>query len=165
MSISNDQVVSFHYRLSEVGGELLESSYEAEPTLYLHGHSNILPALETAIEGKSVGDKMTIELSPEEGYGVRKENATQRIPVKHLIGFEKLKNKLKPGMTVAVNTQQGPWEAIVLKVGKFNVDIDSNHPLAGKQLSFEIEIVDVRNATDEELAHGHAHGVGGHQHS
>ena len=67
-------------------------------------------------------------------------------------------------MTVQVNTQHGPWDAVVLKVGKFNVDIDSNHPLAGKTLSFEIEVVEVRDATSEELAHGHAHGAGGHHH-
>jgi len=164
MAISANSVVSFHYRLNEVGGELLETSYDGEPTLYLHGHNNLLPALESEIEGKNTGDKLTIELSPEQGYGLRKEGAVQRIPVKHLLDHEKLKNRLKPGMKVAINTQHGPWEAVVLKVGKFNVDIDSNHPLAGKQLSFEIEIVDVRDATAEELAHGHAHGVGGHNH-
>ncbi len=164
MSISADTVVSFHYRLSETGGDLLESSYDDEPTLYLHGHSNLLPALEAALEGKEKGDKVNVSVSPEQGYGVRREGAVQRIPVKHLLDHEKLKGKLKPGMKVAINTQQGPWEAIVLKVGKFNVDIDSNHPLAGKHLDFELEVTDVRAATADELAHGHAHGVGGHHH-
>ena len=88
----------------------------------------------------------------------------QRIPIKHLHNHEKLKNKIKVGMTVQVNTQNGPWDAVVLKVGKFNVDIDSNHPLAGKTLTFALEVVDVRDATPEELSHGHAHGVGGHHH-
>ena len=164
MQIGADKVVSFHYRLSETNGELLESSHDAEPTLYLHGHSNLLAAMEQAMEGKQAGDKFTVELTPEQGYGQRKEGAVQRIPIKHLLDYAKLKNKLKPGMKVAVNTEHGPWEAVVLKVGKFNVDIDSNHPLAGKQLTFEIEVVDVREATEEELAHGHAHGVGGHHH-
>lgn len=164
MQVSADKVVSFHYKLSKKDGELLESSYEAEPTLYLHGHNNLLAALEAALEGQEDGAKLTVSLTPEEGYGLRQEGATQRIPIKHLQDYAKIKNKLKPGMRVAVNTAHGPWDAIVLKVGKFNVDIDSNHPLAGLDLEFEIEIVEVRAATDEELAHGHAHGVGGHHH-
>lgn len=164
MHISADSVVSFHYRLSETGGELLESSYEADPTLYLHGHNNLLPALEDALAGKQLGDKLSLDLSPEQAYGLRNEGATQRIPIKHLHNYAAIKNKLKPGMRVAVNTQNGPWDALVLKVGKFNVDIDSNHPLAGKSLTFEIEIVEVRAATADELAHGHAHGAGGHHH-
>lgn len=164
MQIEADSVVSFHYRLSEVGGELLESSYDAEPTLYLHGHGNLLPALEEALNGRQAGDKASINLEPEQAYGQRKEGATQRIPIKHLQNHSAVKNKLKPGMRVAVNTEHGPWDAVVLKVGKFNVDIDSNHPLAGKSLTFEVEIVDVRVATGDELAHGHAHGAGGHHH-
>lgn len=164
MQITTDSVVSFHYRLSETHGELLESSYDGEPTLYLQGHDNLLPALEEALVGKQAGDKVSVQLAPEQAYGLRKEGATQRIPIKHLHNYAAIKNKLKPGMKVAVNTQQGPWDAVVLKVGKFNVDIDSNHPLAGKELTFEVEIVDVRAATDDELAHGHAHGVGGHHH-
>lgn len=164
MSVSANKVVSFHYRLHQVDGELLEESYGAEPTLYLHGHNNLLAALEEAMEGKNIGDKFEVTLTPEQGYGQRREGAVQRVPIKHLHEHEKLKNRLKPGMKVAVNTQHGPWEAVVLKVGKFNVDIDSNHPLAGKHLKFEIEIADLRDATEEELAHGHAHGVGGHNH-
>ena len=131
MQISADKVVSFHYRLSETGGELLESSHDADPTLYLHGHNNLLAALEAALDGKSKGDKVSVSISPEEGYGQRREGATQRIPIKHLHNHKQLQNKLKPGMKVVVNTEHGPWEAVVLKVGKFNVDIDSNHPLAG----------------------------------
>lgn len=164
MHITADNVVSFHYRLSETQGELLESSENAEPTLYLHGHGNLLPGLEEALEGKQAGDKFEVNLTPEQGYGQRKEGAIQRIPIKHLRDHAALKNKLKPGMRVAVNTEQGPWDAVVMKVGKFNVDIDSNHPLAGKELTFAIEVVDVRAATADELAHGHAHGAGGHHH-
>jgi FKBP-type peptidyl-prolyl cis-trans isomerase SlyD len=156
MQISADKVVSFHYNLNDSDGSLLET--------YLHGHSNILASLEDALDGKSVGDKINVTLSPEQAYGVRKEGAVQRIPIKHLHNHAALKNKLKPGARVVVNTQHGPWEALVLKVGKFNVDIDSNHPLAGKTLSFEIEVLAVREATSEELAHGHAHGAGGHNH-
>jgi FKBP-type peptidyl-prolyl cis-trans isomerase SlyD len=164
MQVSTDKVVSFHYNLNDADGTQLETSYDSEPTLYLHGHSNILASLEDALEAKVAGDKVNITLEPAQAYGERKEGAVQRIPIKHLHNHAALKNKLKPGSRVVVNTQHGPWEAVVLKVGKFNVDIDSNHPLAGKTLSFEIEIVSVREATSEELAHGHAHGAGGHNH-
>lgn len=164
MQISAEKVVSFHYNLKDVDGTLLETSYDADPTLYLHGHNNILASLESALEAKILGDKVNVTLAPEQAYGERKEGAVQRIPIKHLHNHAALKNKLKPGARVLVNTQQGPWEAVVLKVGKFNVDIDSNHPLAGKTLTFEIEISAVRDATSEELAHGHAHGAGGHHH-
>lgn len=164
MQISTDKVVSFHYNLKDTDGTLLETSYDSDPTLYLHGHSNILAALESELDAKAVGDKVNVTLTADQAYGERKEGAVQRIPIKHLHNHAALKNKLKPGSKVLVNTQHGPWEAIVLKVGKFNVDIDSNHPLAGKTLAFEIEVVDVRDATSEELAHGHAHGAGGHHH-
>ena len=164
MQISADSVVSFHYNLKDADGTLLETSYDSDPTLYLHGHSNILSGLEEPLESKTVGDKVSVTLAPDQAYGERKEGAVQRIPIKHLHNHAALKNKLKPGSRVTVNTQHGPWDAVVLKVGKFNVDIDSNHPLAGKTLNFEIEVVDVREATAEELAHGHAHGAGGHHH-
>ena len=164
MQIADNKVVSFHYRLNDVDGALLESSYDAEATLYLHGHNNILPALEEALAGKLVGDNIAVTLAPEQAYGLRREGATQRIPIKHLHEQSAAKNKLKPGALVLVNTPNGPWEAIVLKVGKFNVDIDSNHPLAGKTLTFEVEIKDVRDATEDEIQHGHAHGAGGHHH-
>lgn len=163
MQISANKVVSFHYRLNDAQGSQLESSYGAEPTVYLHGYSNLLAALEEAMLGKLAGDKINITLNPQQAYGDRREGAIQRIPIKHLKDAP-AKNKLKPGAIVRVNTPNGPWEALVLKVGKFNVDIDSNHPLAGKTLSFDIEIVDVRDATEGELSHGHVHGVGGHHH-
>ena len=165
MQISADKVVSFHYNLTDVDGTLLETSYDTEPTLYLHGHQNILVGLENELEGKAVGDKIQVTLASGQAYGERKEGAVQRVPIKHLHNHAAVKNKLKPGSRVSVNTQHGPWEAVVLKVGKFNVDIDSNHPLAGKTLSFEIEVHAIREATSEELAHGHAHGAGGHNHT
>jgi FKBP-type peptidyl-prolyl cis-trans isomerase SlyD len=165
MQISADKVVSFHYNLTDVDGTLLETSYDNDPTLYLHGHQNILPGLEIELEGKSVGEKIQVTLTADQAYGERKEGAVQRVPIKHLHNHAAVKNKLKPGSRVSVNTQHGPWEAVVLKVGKFNVDIDSNHPLAGKTLTFEIEVHAIREATSDELAHGHAHGAGGHNHA
>lgn len=160
MQISTDKVVSFHYRLSEAGGEPFENSHDSHPVLYLHGHRGMLPGLEEALEGKQAGDNLSVTLSPEKAYGKRREGAQQRVARKHVL----TKGKLKPGMVVQIRTDHGPQEATVIKMGLKNVDVDSNHPLAGKTLTFEVDIVDVRDATAEELAHGHAHGVGGHQH-
>lgn len=160
MQIERDTVVYFHYTLSQVGGEQLEASDDTEPMTYLHGHNNILPALEKAMLGKQAGDALQVTLEPHEAYGERRDGAAQRVPIKHLHH----QGRLRPGMTVRLNTDQGPRPVRVVKVGKFNVDVDTNHPLAGLSLSFAIRIVDVRAATPEELAHGHVHGPGGHAH-
>jgi FKBP-type peptidyl-prolyl cis-trans isomerase SlyD len=160
MQIEQDKVVSFHYTLSMVDGEQLESSEKAEPMTYLYGHGNILKALEYAMKGKQAGDTLQVTLAPGEAYGARHEDAEQRVPIKHVI----YSDKLRPGMSVKINTEKGPRDVRVTKVGKFNVDVDTNHPLAGLSLSFDVEIVAVREATAEEIAHRHVHGAGGHQH-
>ena len=146
MNIAKDSVVQFNYNLKDDQGNDIETTTGGEPMAYLHGHGNIIPGLEQALEGKAVGE--------------RKENAQQRIPLKHLQGAR----KWKPGMMAVVETEQGYRQVTVVKVGKFNADVDTNHPLAGKTLVFDIDVVDVREATAEEKAHGHAHGVGGHHH-
>ncbi len=163
MPIAKNTVVQFHYRLSHDGQEL-ESSHGEDPVAYLHGHGNIISGLEKVMEGKEAGDVYTAEVKATEAYGLRQEGSTQRIPIKHLAGNKKQLARLKPGMTVTINTEQGARQATVLKAGKFNVDVDTNHPLAGKDLSFDIEIVALREASEDEISHGHAHGVGGHHH-
>jgi FKBP-type peptidyl-prolyl cis-trans isomerase SlyD len=164
MSIAKNSVVNFHYRLSETGGEELETTRGGDPVLFLVGYKNLLEGLDKAFEGKSQGDVFTVSLTAENAYGLRRDDATMRVPQKHLNDFKKLKNKLRPGMKVSLNTEHGPRDVIVVKAGKFNVDIDINHPYAGKDLNFDIEIIDVREGTDDEITHGHAHGVGGHHH-
>lgn len=161
MHVESNKVVSFHYQLSEAGGALIEKTPAEQPAIYLHGHQNILPAMEEAFSGKSKGATFQIELSAAQAYGELQPNRQQRVPLKHLV---QAKQKLRPGQIVQVNTAEGHFDARVVKVGKFNVDIDSNHPLAGMDLLFDIEIVDIREATEQELAHGHAHGPGGHNH-
>jgi FKBP-type peptidyl-prolyl cis-trans isomerase SlyD len=166
MKIKHNAVVRFHYRLrDEATGDELENSHGDEPNTYMHGRKTIVPGLETAMTAKEVGDTFSVTLPPEEGFGVRHEGQQQRVPLKHLMG-QAQNNKKKPivGDIVSVNTNSGPRQATVTKVGKFNVDLDANHPLAGKTLTFEIEVVEVREATQEELDHGHSHGPGGHQH-
>jgi FKBP-type peptidyl-prolyl cis-trans isomerase SlyD len=160
MSISNNDVVQFHYTLKSESGDTLESSREGEPLVYLHGHGNMIPGLEKAITGKKAGDSFNVIVPPEDAYGPRQDDAIQRIPVKHLHGAK----TWKAGMTAIVETNHGPRQVQVVKVGKFMADVDVNHPLAGKTLSFDVEILDVRAASEEELAHGHVHGEGGHHH-
>jgi FKBP-type peptidyl-prolyl cis-trans isomerase SlyD len=120
-----------------------------------------MPALEKALEGKTSGDELEVTLEPKDAYGERIEGRIQRVPIKHLANIPK---RIRPGMAVQVNTENGVRSATVLKAGKFNVDVDTNHPLAGKALTFKITIVDLRDATADEIAHGHAHGPGGHHH-
>jgi FKBP-type peptidyl-prolyl cis-trans isomerase SlyD len=160
MTIGDDSVVSFHYKLSDDTGTFNESSEEGSPVVYMHGHNNIVPGLEKQLAGKKSGDKLTATVTPGEGYGQRNENAVQRVPVKHLA----TKGPFTVGQTVIVNTREGGRQARVVKVGHFNVDLDLNHPLAGRTLTFDVEIVEVRAATEQELAHGHAHGPHGHDH-
>ncbi len=160
MNISHNKVVSFHYSLSDDQGQMLETSRTGDPTLFLVGANNVLPGLEQALLGKEVGDKVEGTLEPHLAYGVRNENKTDRISAKYL----KHEDKLTPGKIVRINTDKGMRTATIIKIGKFSVDIDLNHPLAGKTITFDVEIVDIREATAEEIAHRHAHGIGGHQH-
>lgn len=160
MQIEKNKVVQFTYKLSDEAGQLLEASEDGQPVAYLHGHNNMLPGLENKLEGRSAGESFEITLAPADAYGERREDSEQRVPVKHLQGAK----KWKPGMIATVQTDQGARQVTVVKLGKFMVTVDTNHPFAGKTLNFDINILDVRDATDEEVAHGHAHGVGGHQH-
>lgn len=160
MNIANDCVVQFHYTLKDEAGAEIESTRNGRPMAYLHGHRNIIPGLEQALAGKAAGDKLTVTVPPEQAYGERQEGRVQRVSLKHLQGAK----VWKPGMVALIHTQQGPIHVTVVKVGRFNADVDLNHPMAGKTLTFDVEVVDVRAATPEEVAHGHVHGEGGHHH-
>lgn len=160
IEIADDKVVTFHYRLRDAEGTFSESSEGNTPVVYLHGHGNIVPGLEKQLAGRSGGDKLTATVAPEEAYGAHDPNGIQRVPIKRLGSA----GRLVAGQMVAINTDAGVRHARVVKVGHFNVDLDLNHPLAGKTLIFDIEVVGVREATPEELEHGHAHGPEGHAH-
>lgn len=166
--IAANKVVAFHYQLCEVDGAgdrgpWLEKSHDREPLYYLHGFHNVIVGLENAMAGKSVGDCIEITLNPEQAYGPLRPNAVQRVPLKH-IGLPKGQRKPIPGMIVTVRTEQGMKQVIVRKCGKFNVDVDFNHPYAGKVLFYKVDIVAIRDASAEEISHGHVHGPGGHKH-
>ena len=160
MQISHHKVVSFHYTLLDSDGHTIETTRDGEPTLFLVGADNVLPGLEQAMQGKTVGDVFSVTLGPERAYGLRDDSRKDRISAKYL----KHEGKLLPGKIVRINTDQGIKTATVIKVGKFNVDVDLNHPLAGQTITFDLEIMDIRDASQEEIDHGHAHGIGGHHH-
>lgn len=164
MQIEKDRVVAFHYRLSAADTGLIEDSRQGEPLLYLHGRGGLIAGLENALAGRKAGDSFNVTLPPEQAYGLRSESAVQRIPKSHVIGAGKRKLDFRPGMAVQVNTGSGQRTVIVTKVGLKTLDVDANHPLAGRTLSFEIDVIDVREASADELAHGHAHGPEGHAH-
>lgn len=156
MEIENQRVVLIHYTLKNDQGEVLDSSAGGEPLAYLHGMGNIVPGLEKALTGKKAGDKLHAKVPPEEGYGRRDEKLIQQVPRRAFQGVR----ELKPGMRF--NSQTGP--VTITRVMGDMVTIDGNHALADETLNFEIEVTQVREATGEELAHGHVHGPGGHHH-
>ena len=165
MQAEKDKVVSFHYRVSEVRvnedrGAEVETSRGRAPMAFLFGHGNIIPGLEQAIAGRAAGDTFDAVIDAEQAYGKRREDFVQRVPKKYFRDAA----QLKPGMATTLSTREGPRSVTVLKVGSSVVDVDLNHPLAGKTLSFEVEIVDVRDAAEEEIVHGHAHGIDGAHH-
>lgn len=162
MKIEKDRVVLFHYIVSEVGNDdaaEMESSRDRDPMAILAGHGNVIPGLEKAIEGREAGERFEVDVVAADAYGERREGLGQRVPKKHFAG-----QRLEPGMQVVLNTNFGPRAVTIQKVGMSVVDVDLNHPMAGKDLHFDVEIVEVREASPEEIAHGHVHGAGGHQH-
>jgi len=160
MQIAQDAVVSIHYTLTNDQGETLDSSVGGEPLAYLQGHGNLIPGLENALHGRQAGDKLTVKVSPAEGYGEYDKNLVQRVPRRSFHGIA----DVRVGMQFQMQSAQGPRAVTVTQVIGDMVTVDGNHELAGQTLNFEVEIVEVRDATQEELQHGHVHGPGGHHH-
>lgn len=160
MAIAQNSVVSFDYTLRNDAGEILDSSDGGEPLMYLHGHGNIVVGLEKAMNGKKTGDHFSVTVTPEEGYGQRREELKQTVPRTAFEGIE----KIEAGMHFNAESDAGPMSVVVTDVTDDTVTVDGNHPLAGQTLNFVVEIGEVRYATEEELEHGHAHGAGGHNH-
>ena len=163
MRITADTVVTFHYVLKNDNGDILDQSNEERgPISILQGHGNIIPGLEEELMGKFKGESFSTVVEPTKGYGEYQDSAVHVVP---LSGFKgEGDEQLQPGMQVQVETNQGPAVATVTNIQGEDVTLDLNHPLAGENLHFEIEITDVREAEQDEISHGHAHGVGGHQH-
>lgn len=160
MSISQDQVVSIHYTLTDDEGAVIDSSAAGEPLAYLHGHGNLIPGLERELTGKRAGDKLQVKIAPADAYGEYDAALVQRVPRRALKGV----SDVRVGLRLQAQTPDGPRALTVTQVNGDMVTLDGNHPLAGKHLNFAVEVAEVRAATAEELAHGHVHGPGGHHH-
>jgi FKBP-type peptidyl-prolyl cis-trans isomerase SlyD len=159
MQISKEKVVSIHYTLRDNSGTILDSSEGNNPLLYIQGIGNLIPGMEEGLEGKAKGDKVEIKVSPEKGYGVRNDQLIQKVPLTAFGGQE-----VRKGMQFQAGTDHGSQVVTVTEVGLDSITVDGNHPLAGVELNFSVEVVEVREATSEELSHGHVHGPGGHHH-
>jgi FKBP-type peptidyl-prolyl cis-trans isomerase SlyD len=156
MQISKHKVAAIHYTLRDNEGTIIDSSEGRDPLQYLHGAGNLIPGMEEGLEGKAKGEKLNLTIDPEKGYGEKDETLIQKVP-RSAFGDQ----EVKPGMRFSTN--QG-GVVTVTNVNLDSITVDGNHPLAGVPLNFAVEIVEVRNATDEEITHGHVHGPGGHHH-
>lgn len=156
-SIASDKVASIHFTLKNAEGNVLDTSIGEQPLVYLQGHQNLVPGLENALEGKSVGDTLTVVITAEEGYGPKDPALIQDLPRDMFSGID----SIEVGMEFHAETPNGKQIVEVVDVEGDTVTIDGNHPLAGEDLHFEVEVMDVRDATENELQHGHVHGEGG----
>ena len=160
MSITRDQVVSIHYTLKNDAGEVLDHSADGEPLTYLHGHGNLIPGLERELAGKNAGDKLQVTIAPADAYGEYDPQLVQRVARRSLKGLA----DIRIGMRLQAQSGHGARAVTVTQIAGDMVTLDGNHPLAGNTLHFEVEVAEVRAATEAELSHGHVHGPGGHHH-
>jgi FKBP-type peptidyl-prolyl cis-trans isomerase SlyD len=160
MQIQPNSVVTLHYTLKDNEGNIIDQSEDGS-FLYLHGAMNIIPGLEKELTGKSAGDEFSVKVAPEEGYGHRDDARIQEVPKSMFQNADEIQ------VGVQFHAQAPDGQAVVVTVVEIKDDavvIDGNHALAGKDLNFEVKVVDVREATEEEIAHGHVHGPHGHHH-
>lgn len=165
MKIAKNTVVSIAYQVRTQDGVLVDEAPVNQPLEYLQGHNNLVIGLENALEGKNVGDKFEVRVTPEEGYGEYNENLVQRVPKDVFVGVD----ELVVGMRFIADTDVGPLPVVITQVDENEVVVDGNHMLAGQELLFSVEVVATREATAEEIAHGHIHQAdggccGGHDH-
>jgi len=160
MQVAKDKVISIEYTLTDAQGAELDTSHGREPFAYIHGIGNIIPGLEAALEGKSVGDQVNAVIPPEKGYGTRDEGLVQELARSQ---FD-TQDEIQVGMQFHAMSESGPRVVTVVGVNADNVTIDGNHPLAGVTLHFDVTVKEIRDASSEELSHGHVHGPEGHQH-
>ncbi|MDR0450322.1 MAG: peptidylprolyl isomerase [Treponema sp.] len=159
MKVEKDRVVAIDYTLTDDNNQVIDSSSGAEPLEYLHGHRNIIPGLERALEGMAAGDKLTLTVSAGDAYGERDEKLVMDVPLSRFDGVE----QVEKGMQFEAQTPEGRRVVTVTGVDGENVTLDGNHPLAGRDLNFDVTVKSVREAKAEELSHGHVHSHG-HDH-
>jgi FKBP-type peptidyl-prolyl cis-trans isomerase SlyD len=160
MQVSAKKVVFIHYTLTSGDGEVIDSSEGHAPLAYIHGAGNIISGLESALLGKSVGDAFKVSIPPEEAYGLRDENLVQAVPRRAFQGVD----EIEPGMQFHAESPNGGQLVTVVDVQGDTIILDGNHPMSGLTLNFDVQVTEIREATAEELAHGHVHGPGGHHH-
>ncbi|ATX79940.1 FKBP-type peptidyl prolyl cis-trans isomerase [Mariprofundus aestuarium] len=149
MQVSANKVVSIHYTLTRPGGDIIESSRNGDALTYIHGTDALVPGLEKEIEGKSAGDRISVSVKPEEGYGLRSDELIQSVP-RSIFHFD---GEIEPGMRFQADTGRGIELVTVVQVTEENVVVDANHPMAGETLNFDVDVIAVREASEEELPH------------
>jgi FKBP-type peptidyl-prolyl cis-trans isomerase SlyD len=161
LEITKDKIVAFNYTLTDPEGQVIDKSEGRAPMAYLHGCGGIIAGLEEALAGKTAGDELRVEIPPEKGYGQRNEKLLNRVPKEAFKGDL----EFELGLQFPVQDQDGKQRLVtIVHIEEGSVVLDANHPLAGIDLTFEVSIVEVRDATADELEHGHSHGEGGHAH-
>lgn len=160
MNIANNNVVTIHFTVSSADGTQIDSSRNGDPMVFLQGSHFLIQGLEDELNGKTVGDKFVIDIAPNLAYGERHEELVQAVPKSM---FEDM--DVTPGMTFRATTDDGEQSVMIIDVDDENVIVDGNHPLSGMTLNFDVEVLDVREATAEEIAHGHPHSEGGCGHT
>ncbi len=156
MQITKNTVASIHYTLRDGDGNILDTSSGREPLTYLQGAGNLILGMEEGLEGKQKGDKFQLKIAPEKGYGEKDTSLVQKVP-RSAFGNQNVEKGMQ------FQTNQG-HVVTVTEIGLESITVDANHPLAGVELHFDVEVTEVRNATSEEVSHGHVHGPGGHHH-
>lgn len=160
MTISHNKVVHMHYELKNDNGEIIDSSKGREPLAYIHGMGNIIPGLEKELNNKIKGDKINAVIAPEEAYGVKDDRKVFKVGKNQFQG----EGSIVEGMQIQAEANGKMEVGTVEKIDNEEVTLNFNHPLAGETLHFDVEVMGVRDATEEELSHGHVHGEGGHHH-
>jgi len=160
MQVAKNKVVGIDYKLTDGSGKMIDSSANHGPLYYIQGTGSLIPGLEAALEGKGAGENIKVKSDAKDGYGERNDSLCQQVPRSQFESSE----ALEVGMQFEVETEQGELVVMVTAVDGENVTVDGNHPLAGMDLHFDVTVKEVREATAEELAHGHVHGEHGHHH-
>jgi FKBP-type peptidyl-prolyl cis-trans isomerase SlyD len=159
MQITSEKVVAIHYTLKDSQGNVLDSSEGKQPLHYLHGFGNLIPGMEEGLESRIAGDKFEVVIHPEKGYGVRNEDYVQQVPLEAFGG-----QIPQVGMQFQAGNDEGRYIVTITAIEGDLVTVDANHPLAGVELHFAVEVMEVREATADEISHGHVHGPGGAHH-
>ncbi|GEK10945.1 peptidylprolyl isomerase [Pseudoalteromonas sp. McH1-7] len=156
MIIGPNSVVTIHYSVQDKDNNTIDSTFDDEPVVAMLGSGYLIPGLDDALQGKQSGDTFSVTIEPQEGYGERYDELTQAVPKSMFEGME-----IEVGMQFRATTDEGDQVVVIIGIEDEEVIVDANHPLSGITLNFDVEVIEVREATAAEVAHGHVHGEGG----